>query len=231
MKFIQQRSIKFLGDEVGLQGTDREVTRAKLEIGKGVGKLSKALTGSHPNLADRDSAVERLLRLQQGTAQGYRAVDALYVNCADGPQVQFSFKYLCSAGHERLRAFAPLLVKLYANPNSDLADKVRLTIWSIEVEIPKVDGTVQWWDLRELTVEQIKKLEHVLTQGTSQPQAPKTVVPAKIEPAPPVNHTADVTPEVPNYSPEPPIGQVLSQIEEYAFGAMNPTDDEDFSGF
>lgn len=231
MQFIHRRSIKFLSDNIGLQGLDREITRAKLEIGKGVGILSRALTDSHPSVAKRDSEIERLLGLQQGTSQGYRAIDALYLNCPDGRRVQFSSKYLCSAGHDRLRAFAPLLVKLYANPNSDLADKVRLTIWSIEVEIPKGDGTVQWWDLRELTVEQIKNLEHRMTHGISQPQAQKSVVPAKIEPAPPIIHTADVTPEVPNYSPEPPLGQVLSQIEEYAFGAMNPTDDDEFSGF
>lgn len=223
MTAVTKKSMKYLDNSVGLQGFDREVNRAMLDLGKGVSHLAKALSNQYPNSADLMAAVERQLGLKPGIAQPYCTVNWTYVKPDYANATELSYKFLCGTSYAHLLAFAPYLQKFYSQPEAGLADRIWITVWSIEVAFPRISGGYEWWDLRELTVEQIKNLDTLLKYGIHG-------VPDVAAAAPPsVNLTSNTVPETTasSVTNTDVANNVARHLDPYNVFELNSDDDDD----
>ena len=161
MNFTREKSKNYTDNNIGVQGLEREKNRARFDAGKGVGYLARALADRYPDPNERMAEIDKSLKLQSGMARVYHAIHTTYVKPAFEGGTEFAYKFLCGTPYGSLLAFAPFLRRLYTDPSSGLADRIWLTTWSIEVLFDRGDNSARWWDLRELTVEEIKNLDHV----------------------------------------------------------------------
>lgn len=164
MKTLEAKSKKYLSSDVGLQGLDRDINRARLDAGKGVAFLANAMASHYQTHSDLMAAIDDRLKLQKGAAHAYHLIDTAYVNPPFQNGMAFTYKFLCGTPYLNLIAFAPYLMKYYTVPNFALADKIWLTPWSVEVALARHNNAIQWWDLRELAVSEIKNLDLSMSQ-------------------------------------------------------------------
>ena len=200
MNFTREKSKNYTDNNVGVQGLEREKNRARFDAGKGVGYLARALADRYPDPNERMAEIDKSLKLQSGMARVYHVIHTMYVKPAFEGGTEFSYKFLCGTPYNSLLAFAPLLRRLYTDPSSGLADRIWLTTWSIEVYFDREHNGGRWWDLRELTDDEIKNLDHVFkTQSIP-------IIP------PP---------------PEPTVNHEATESDDYNFEGASPDSDDD----
>lgn len=159
------KSKKFLDKGVGIQGEERDILMAKIYMGKGGVSLATALKNGGKASASLGTEIEDLMGLQRGALKRPFHIVKNFVQPPDITWIEVGFGCLCGTGEEKLFAFIPHLRKHYANLAKGLPSPIWITYWSIEVEIPSHHGGKAWWDLRELTVDQIQNLEHFMAHG------------------------------------------------------------------
>jgi hypothetical protein len=222
------RSKKYLDKNVGLQGIEREKVVARIYVGKGGASLAKAFQKGGTAGANLGDEIEDLMGVKRGSLKKPFSIVTNFVHPPDDTRTEVGFGCLCGTGEEKLFAFIPHLQKHYDNLAKGLPSPIWLTYWSIEVALPKGDGTVEWWDLRELTVEQIENLDHLITHGMIQSPNGKPANPADTESMTQAIPEAHATCEPPLCSPEPSFNQDAHVTEEASFGDAGAMDDDDF---
>jgi hypothetical protein len=200
MNFTREKSKNYTDNNIGAQGLEREKNRARFDAGKGVGYLARALADRYPDPNERMAEIDKSLKLQNGMARVYHAIHTTYVKPAFEGGTEFAYKFLCGTPYDSLLAFAPFLRRFYTDPSSGLADRIWLTTWSIEVFFNREKLGGRWWDLRELSVEEIKNLDHVFKTQS-------------IPLIPPV--------------PEPTVNHEATESDDYNFEGASPDSDDD----
>lgn len=197
MNFLQAHSKNFGSSKLGIEGEERELIRAKLDVAKAVQVYAKRRQGNHKNNSEWLATVDSELNLNSGAAMEYCTIVMHYINPVAKEWVPFPFSFLCGAGLPKLLAFAPHLRSYYAKPDGVFRDRIWLTIWSIEILIPNQNGGSAWWDLRELTVEQIKDLENLLRTGLVAGSVNSALPAPAGQFAPPNQHPQDAPQDTP----------------------------------